>query len=423
MSSSKFSLKIVAVLLVGMVAASAQVLRGTVTNGTTKKPVGGTEVVLIRLDKGMQEEARTKANARGEFSFELADNQVMRAVRSRYQNVNYIQPVLPGSSSVVVTVYESAPVLKGVERTSHLVVFRAQGSMLEGFEVFNVTNNSNPPRTQPAFDFYLPAGATIESADATREGAMTLKVGPAPQNDNKYIIPYPLFPGRTHFEVVYKLPYSGSFKYQPRFAGPEEKYYVFTPKSMGFTPDTASGYQTADAATVAGDLKGMDVHTATTGDENKLAFQIQGEGLIPEAPQQQSADANARQPGEPSGPGGGLGVPNERPNPLTNVQPWFLGLITLFMAGGGAFVFLMSRSQPVAVAKPHATAAPLLDALKEEMFQLEADRLHGKIAGREYEAAKSVLDKTLQRAMKNRVIRRSGDPVIEEPLTTDRHKL
>ena len=41
----------------------------------------------------------------------------------------------------------------------------------------------------------------------------------------------------------------------------------------------------------------------------------------------------------------------------------------------------------------------LLEAMKEEVFQLESDRLQGKIKPEDYQTAKSALDKTLQRAV------------------------
>jgi hypothetical protein len=42
----------------------------------------------------------------------------------------------------------------------------------------------------------------------------------------------------------------------------------------------------------------------------------------------------------------------------------------------------------------------LLEALKEEMFQLELERRQGKITPSEYEKAKAALDQTLDRALK-----------------------
>ena len=42
----------------------------------------------------------------------------------------------------------------------------------------------------------------------------------------------------------------------------------------------------------------------------------------------------------------------------------------------------------------------LLEALKEELFQLEVEHQQGRITQQEYEGAKSALDQTLQRALK-----------------------
>jgi hypothetical protein len=41
----------------------------------------------------------------------------------------------------------------------------------------------------------------------------------------------------------------------------------------------------------------------------------------------------------------------------------------------------------------------LLEAMKEELFQLETERLQGKISDGEYQQAKAALDLTMKRAM------------------------
>src|SRR4051794_27040523 len=53
-------------------SASAQTLTGTVKNSTTGKPAAGDEIILITLGNGMEEAGRTKADAKGNFSFKLA---------------------------------------------------------------------------------------------------------------------------------------------------------------------------------------------------------------------------------------------------------------------------------------------------------------------------------------------------------------
>jgi len=85
---------------------------------------------------------------------------------------------------------------------------------------------------------------------------------------------------------------------------------------------------------------------------------------------------------------------------------------------GGAFVISKSNQQvlgakaavktDVAEAVPAAgnvPAAPrdrnamLLEAMKEELFQLEIDRQQGKVSPEEYATAKAALDETIKRAL------------------------
>ena len=51
-------------------------------------------------------------------------------------------------------------------------------------------------------------------------------------------------------------------------------------------------------------------------------------------------------------------------------------------------------------AAPRGNSSMLLEALKEELFQLEVEHQQGRISHQEYETAKSALDQTLQRALK-----------------------
>ena len=390
-------------LLCSALIASGQVLRGNAINGTTGKPAAGDPVVLLKLSQGMEEVAHTKTDAHGEFSFQLPDSGTMRAVRVQHEKVNYFQPVPPGTGSVTVTVYESAPAVPGVHQTSQSVIFQAQGNTIEGFAIFNVSNDSQPPRAQPGFSFYLPEGAEVQSAQAQREQGMPLRVAPVPQGDNRYTVTYTLLPGKTHFEIPYKLSYNGMLKFQPRLFGPVENFYVVTPKSMQFTPDSPSLYQATDAGNVAADLRGMDMHIASGAtDEKQLAFTVAGEGMIPQTAEQQPAGAQGNGHDEDNRPGGGMGIPNERPNPLSSGQWAFLGVLTLFMTGGAAIVFMNSRPGATPAAAGQLQSAALMDALKEEMFQLEADKVQGKIKGDDYAAAKAALSKTLQRAMKKK---------------------
>jgi hypothetical protein len=139
--------------------------------------------------------------------------------------------------------------------------------------------------------------------------------------------------------------------------------------------------------------------------QQKVGFEVAGTGEMPQEQASANPPANGRaQRGEPAGPGGGLGVPNERPDPLHNGQWMFLGVLSLFLAAGATFIYTSNQNvpAPAGAAQPKSKkqqSNTLLDAMKEEVFQLESDRLQGKISTEDYQTAKAALDKTLQRAV------------------------
>ena len=93
-------LQIFAILIaLSPLAAIADSISGTVTNGTTKKPAANDDVTLIRLAQGMQEAAHTKTDAKGRFTLDLPDPG-MHLVRVTHDKANYFRPVPPGTKSV-----------------------------------------------------------------------------------------------------------------------------------------------------------------------------------------------------------------------------------------------------------------------------------------------------------------------------------
>jgi hypothetical protein len=154
----------------------------------------------------------------------------------------------------------------------------------------------------------------------------------------------------------------------------------------------------------------------------QLKFALAGEGTAPREAQGGTGGGEGSRGGNPVAPGGGLGTPIGAPSPLGNAGWFILGLVLVGLAGG---VVWMIKRRPVgeavlpASASSHAsasgsrgaraassprqrTASPgsVLDALKDELFQLEVDRLHGKISQQEYQTAKSGLDVLMRRHMK-----------------------
>ncbi|HMJ21059.1 MAG TPA: hypothetical protein VK513_04095, partial [Terriglobales bacterium] len=163
--------------------ASGQTLTGTLKNGTDGKPAAGDEVVLIKLAQGMEEAARTKADASGHFSFQLPDAGP-HLIRAIHQGVTYHRMAPPGANSVEVVVYDVSQKAGGVKVTADVMRFQAQGNELQGIRLFAVENGSSPPRTQMGeqhFEFFLPAGAQIDQGMAMTAGGQPINSSPVPE--------------------------------------------------------------------------------------------------------------------------------------------------------------------------------------------------------------------------------------------------
>jgi hypothetical protein len=121
-------------------------------------------------------------------------------------------------------------------------------------------------------------------------------------------------------------------------------------------------------------------------------------------------------------PGGGLGAPEETPDPLHRYRGFILGGLAVALALGVFYVVTRPkpaiavsavtgtrraeskrtglRTQSAGAVAPSRNGDRLLDALKEELFQLEMERHQGTISAEEYEKAKAALDTTIARAAK-----------------------
>ncbi len=394
-------------LAVVAVAQQNETVTGFVTNGTAHKPSAGDQVTLLKLQGGMQEEARTKTDSRGQFQFSIADSSAPHVVRVRHADVNYHEVLPPGVKSVQVTVYNSVSKVSDLKLLDQSEILEANDNTLRAIEVFRLRNSAFPPVTQPGFDVYLPDGATPRMAEAMSANGMPIKIAPVPLSQkNKYNLNFPVRPGITQFEVVYTMPYTGKLTLQRKFDTPPDHLYVLAANGIEFSSSRAD-FQAADPKTwpVDATMTGVTMHQMDglpTGAE--VAFDISGKGLLPSPQESASAGGQSAEPAQPQRrPGGGLGTPNDRPDPLHNGQWAFLGVLTVFLVAGGAYVYTTAKPSAETAVVPAGKKnrpAMLLEAMKEEVFQLESDRLQGKISTQEYESAKAALDKTLQRAVK-----------------------
>ena len=418
-----------------LASASAQTLTGTVTNGSTKKPAAGDDVVLLSLGQGMEESGRTTTDSKGNFSVKLDDASGPHLVRVIHQDVTYHRMAPPGTTSVEVQVYDVAKKVEGISVTADVMRFQAQGNELQGIRLFAVNNASDPPRTQmsdQSFEFYLPDGAQVDQSMAMTAGGQPINSAPVPQKQkNRYAFVFPLRPGETQFQVSYHMPYSGEASFDPKALYGAQHFVVVLPKTMKFSPGPGENFQSMDDPRQSDAV--VQVASNTTAGQ-PLVFKISGTGTMSDQPEEakgggspvggpQTSGAQTGGPvaGRDSRPGGGLGPPIDAPDPLEKYRWYILGGFGIVLAAGA--IYIASRSKTATVPdygpadaeladfpltpKPKTAdrSALLLEALKEEIFQLEVEHKQGRITQQEYEKAKAALDQTLERAVKRGAVK------------------
>lgn len=402
-------------------ASNASTITGTVKNGTTLKPSAGDTVILLKLAGGMEEETRTKSDSKGGFTLNVQDSNTPHIVRVNHQNVNYHAVAPPGTQTVgEVVVYDASAKLSGIAGTADVMRIQSDGDTLRVAEIFALRNNSTPPRSlmnNKTFEIYLPKDAQMDSSMAAGPGGMPVNSAPVPLDPGHYAFVFPLRPGETQFRVEYHIPYSGSASFVPRITVPMDMVAIELPKSIQFSANQAGYYN------VAMDDKGVVVQAAkNVMPGSPSGFRIAGNGAIPpEALKNlegggddssgggnESASAAAAPTNRP---GGGMATPEGTPDPMEKYRwPVLLGFVAAL--GLGAFWITTRQSDNIS-ASPSAvpgTTVPasgnrsgsLLDALKEELFQLESERLQKKISEEDYAKAKAALDTTLARAMQRK---------------------
>ncbi|MBV9072600.1 MAG: carboxypeptidase regulatory-like domain-containing protein [Acidobacteria bacterium] len=402
---------VVALLLAANLSAAD--ITGTVTNKTSNKPSAGDDVVLLKLSEGMQEASRTKTDAQGKFSMPLPDDGGQHLVRVTHQGVNYFKPAPSGTTFVQVDVYDSAKQVQGVTGRADIMRVQTDGGQLQVTELFVLQNTSSPPRTQMSersFEFTLPEGAVVDASLAAGPGGMPVNSAPVPTGDkNHYAFVFPIRPGETKFQISYHAQYSSSFSFHSQVLTPTDEVAVMLPKSMEFKNATSD-------FNASGEEKGMNIYVAHAVAAGKqLAFTVSGTGQIPR--DAQDGDAGSAPPAQDGSqgsadnrPGGGLGRPEETPDPLHNYRWWIFGGLAVALVVG-AIVAVNQKPRTAAITTPPAispaiTAKPaaqgrgmLLEAMKEELFQLETERLQGRISETDYRDAKAALDLTIKRAI------------------------
>ena len=409
---------------VGAIAQAASV-SGTVTDKTTNKPAAGDTVVLVDVQAGMGEVAKTVTDGKGHYSIN-EPGAGPYLVRVTHQGAAYFIAAPQGTGPGDIPVYDVAAKVSGVFIEADVLELETANGQLHVNERYYVHNTSSPPTTQwsqKSFEVVLPADAQEEEIGAQRPGGLPTSIKMDPDGPKgHYSFNFPIQPDNgdkdTLFQVGYTLPYSsGKYTFRSQVTLPADNFAVLMPKTMTLNAATAGTFTLVNAD------PGISTYLCKNATPGKvMEYTVSGTGSIPREDQGTAGAAGQGSAGTAAGgasttatpgstPGGGIGEPINTPDPLTKYKWWILGGLALLLATGAAFLLrkpegvggIPSLPQggavPANYSSPVAKNVLLLNALKEELFSLESEKIAGTLSAEDYVEAKAALETVLKRAL------------------------
>jgi hypothetical protein len=277
-----------------------------------------------------------------------------------------------------------------------MIVLESDGSSLRVNELYKVQNAMpEGAAVQRRLEIYLPEGAAVKQATARSNEGKSVKIAVVPLKEkNRYAFAYPLRPGQTQFTVAYELPYGGQLVINPRVTAVTAQLMVVAPDSMRLVPANNSALLPADDP----QLKNVSVYVASNlAPQSNLGLEVQGSGILGRSQKQGSQTPTGKAPPEARPSGDGAAAREQGGKGGASAQWIFLIVLLLFLAAGATYVYSVHHATPPP--SPAPADSSLLAEMKEEMFQLESDRLQGKLSPEEYEAAKAALDRAMQKIL------------------------
>jgi len=400
--------------------AQAATVTGTVTDKTTGKPAAGDTVVLVEPMSGMSEVDHTTTDGSGHYKLNLSGANPY-LIRVTHQGADYFLSAPAGGGSGDIPVYDVAAKVEGVTIAEHVTGVETDNGQLRVVERYDVHNTSTPPRTQwstRSFEVVLPDDAVLGDASAQRPGAGSLptsvKLDPEGAKGH-YSFNFPIQPDEggkgTLFQIQYNLPYaSGKYTFHALVTLAADTVWVVLPKSMTFS---GPGFEPSPQDPTVQTFMARKVAPGKA-----MEFSISGTGSFPREEQnvQGGQGDNGQGAGAQGGPGGGIGPPVNTPDPLSKYKWWILGGLALLLAAAAGFLLrkpataaagvpggVAAAGFPAAYVAPVTPAAKnsaLLNALKEELFALESEKIAGTLSPQEYAEQKAALETVLKRALK-----------------------
>jgi hypothetical protein len=280
-------------------ALGANNITGSVRNQSRGEPAAGDGVILLRLDRGMQEEARATTDAQGAFTLTVQYPEKPYLVRVVHQGVSYDQQASAGDA-LSIQVFDAARRVRGVTGSIEILRTGTNGNLLHVSDLYEISNESSPPLTQAGertFEVYLPAKAKISSVLAAGPGkiGVMISAAPVPGEPGHYAVSFPLQPGATKFAFNYDQPYDGHAAFQTRHAYPLRQFAVMIPPTMKFSP-RSSAFEILATGNSRYQVRAANQLKAGEGP----GFEVSGTGALPPLGDQAKSQALSHSPAPPN---------------------------------------------------------------------------------------------------------------------------
>ena len=375
--------------------AMAAPIAGTVTNGTTNKPVSGAEVILLELESGMTPVAKTTTDAHGRFELGKAASHT-ELVQVNYRGVSYYQSVDPNAKSTDVVVYDTTTDPKALVVASHVIVFQPSGGNLQVEEQYMVENTIEPAATfyvpKGTFRFQIPAGAQLGDVSTWTGSRIPTLQKPIDAGNNVKAIDWAFRPGKNVVRVAYQVAYpSNQTVLHAQSPYPATHVFLAVPPGMQVSSDGFSPM---------GSEQGYTIYARQSVPSNAdLAIAVSGVATAAGAPAAQNSSGASSDSGVRTIP--------DRYRRLT----WLIaGLFGVLMAIGAMMLWRKSPKSTAGdgqtdkaadlVASAQRSAQNQLDEIKNRLLQLELKHAAGTLGDSEYARERQSVEKALRALLK-----------------------
>jgi hypothetical protein len=338
-----------AALLAFPLTALGGTVTGTVRNGTTGAPVGVQEVIVMKLQGGMEPLGTFKTDPQGRFRIEHDEiGKSPLLLRVVYRGVNYHQSLPPEQNLADIEIFEATESTKDLNVATRLIALQPNNERLLIGEEFTVHNHSKPPVTvipregNGSFEFWIPEGAELGQVSVTGASGLPLVQGTVDRGKGRYAINFPFRPGETSVRISFQVPYPQNAA-MLRLGSPYTVQNV-----LAIAPPTV---QVRGEGFVS---RGREQDWNVFGRESvaaNMVFELNVQGFAP--PPAEEEGGTAASGAAKSATGAAVSVVPQR---LDNLK-WVLlaGLAALFALGG---VLLWKRpfQQPAAAHAPEASS-------------------------------------------------------------------